>query len=144
MVVYACACMRSCERACVCMCVCVLHSAPQTEVRRSLEQVQIELNLIPHCAGTGMKLHNCTLIDDRTPAPPPPPPPLLFLPSFSFLLLSLSLCVLGLKFLTWAAGHDCLLVSFFSSFFVPMEASNNVCSSNQEVNVVRIRAIINQ
>lgn len=131
--------------SCVLASVCVLHSAPQTEVRRSLEQVQIELNLIPHCAGTGMKLHNCTLIDDRTPSPPPLPPPLLFLSPFSFLLLSLSLCVLGPKFLTWAGGHDCLLASIFSSFlFVPMEASNNVCSSNQEVNVVRIRAIINQ
>lgn len=137
--------MHARARVLALVCVCVLRSAPPTEVRRSLEQVQIELNLIPHCAGTGMKLHNCTLIDDRTPAPPPPPPPLLFLPSFSFLLLLLSLCVLGLKFLTWAGGHDCQLVSFFSSFlFVPMEASNNVCSSNQEVNVVRIRAIINQ
>lgn len=50
------------------MYVCVLLGAPQKEVRRSPEQVQIELNLIPHCAGTGMKLHNCTLIDNRTPS----------------------------------------------------------------------------
>lgn len=137
---------------CVCVCayvymhVCVraLHGAPQTEVRRSLEQVQIERNLIPHCAGTGMKLHNCTLIGDRTSPSSPTSSPLSPLLYF-FFLLSLSLCVLGPKSLTGAGGHNCLLVSVFSSFLsVPMEASNNVCLSNQEVNVVRIRAIINQ
>lgn len=137
--------MHACVCARVYMCVCVQHSAPQTEVRGSLEQVQIELNLIPHCAGTGMKLHNCTLIDDRTPPsprPPPPPfpspPPLLF-PSFHFSTpLSVSLCVLGLKFSTQARRRDYLLASTFSSFLsVPVEASNNVCLSNQEVNVVK-------
>jgi len=142
--------MRACACACACfgVCVCLLHGAPQTEVRRSPEQVQIELNLIPHCAGTGMKLHNCTLIDDRTPAPLlPPPPPHLFLPLFCFScwLRWLPLCILSLKFRTWASGCNYLLASLCSSFlFVPREASNNVFLSNQGVIVVGIRAITNQ
>lgn len=111
--------MRVCTCMHACSCVCVSHGvAPQTEVRRSLEQVQIELNLIPHCAGTGMKLHNCTLIDNRTPqiATTPTPPPFYFSCSRSLFVSSAP------KFLTWADGHDCLLVSLLNRpppFFSP-------------------------
>lgn len=49
--------VRGSRGKCVCMqvharvplCTCLLRAVPQTEVRRAPEQVQIELNLIPHC-----------------------------------------------------------------------------------------------
>lgn len=93
-------------------CTRLLRAVPQTEVRRAPEQVQIELNLIPHCAATGTELRNCTLMEDRTARLPdcffPFSPPLDF-------LLSLSLCVLILNSLHGPLGMTASSSSFPSS-----------------------------
>lgn len=90
------------------LCTRLLQAVPPTEVRRAPEQVQIELNLIPHCAATGMELRNCTLTEDRTAHLPRCSSS--FSPPLDFFV---SLCPLP-KFFTRAAERDCLL--FFLEF----------------------------